>query len=112
MAAKARVARIATHGGPEVIEWHDVELPGPGAGEVRVRNTAIGLNFIDTYHRTGLYPVELPSGLGLEAAGVVEAVGEGVTALSPGDRVATFGPLRGAYSRAARSNSWWNAAPG
>lgn len=94
----ARVARIEQTGGPEVIEWHDVELPRPGPGEVRMRHTAVGLNFIDTYHRRGIYPVELPSGLGVEAAGVVEAVGEGVTEWRPGDRVCTFGPARGAYA--------------
>lgn len=94
----ARMARIERTGGPEVIEWVDVELPPPGPGEVRMRNTAVGLNFIDTYHRSGLYKVPLPSGLGGEAAGTVEAVGEGVTGLVPGDRVATFGPALGAYS--------------
>ena len=87
-------------GGPEVIEWLDEDLPSPGTGEVRMRNTAIGLNFIDTYHRRGIYPVGLPSGLGLEAAGVVEAVGAGVTELRPGDRVCCFGPAIGAYSTA------------
>lgn len=95
-----RMARIEKVGGPEVIQWVDVELPPPGPGEVRMRNTAVGLNFIDTYHRSGLYPVPLPSGLGGEAAGVVEAVGEGVTEFAPGDRVATFGPGIGAYATA------------
>ncbi|MFS2111954.1 quinone oxidoreductase [Sphingomonas sp. Sphisp140] len=95
-----RMARIERVGGPEVIQWVDVELPPPGPGEVRMRNTAVGLNFIDTYHRSGLYPVPLPSGLGGEAAGVVEAVGEGVTEFAPGDRVATFGPGLGAYATA------------
>ena len=95
----ATVAFIERQGGPEVIQWHEVELPSPGPGEVRMRNTAVGLNFIDTYHRGGLYPVKLPSGLGMEAAGVVEAVGEGVTGFAPGDRVCTFmGP--GAYATA------------
>ena len=94
----ARVARIERTGGPEVIEWVDAELPPPGPDEVRVRHSAIGLNFIDTYHRSGLYPVELPAGLGLEAAGVVEAVGEGVQGWKPGDRAGTFGPARGAYA--------------
>lgn len=94
----ARTARIERTGGPEVIQWIDVDLPPPGPGEVRMRNTAVGLNFIDTYHRSGLYPVELPSGLGSEAAGVIEAVGEGVTGFVPGDRVATFGPGLGAYA--------------
>jgi len=100
VALGARAARIARTGGPDVIEWVDVALPEPGPGEVRMRNTAVGLNFIDAYHRSGLYPIALPSGLGMEAAGVVEAVGEGVTGLAPGDRVATFGPLPGAYSTA------------
>ncbi len=95
----ARVARFTTVGGPEVIEWVDVDLPAPGPGEVRFRSTAVGLNFIDTYHRRGAYPVPLPSGLGLEAAGVVEAVGEGA-AFEAGDRVATFGPALGAYATA------------
>lgn len=94
----ARAARIETTGGPEVIGWADVELPPPGSGEVRMRNTAVGLNFIDTYFRSGLYPVPLPSGLGQEAAGVIEALGEGVTGLAIGDRVATFGPPIGAYA--------------
>ncbi|MES2987694.1 MAG: quinone oxidoreductase [Pseudomonadota bacterium] len=95
----ARAARIERIGGPDVIQWVDVDLPPPGPGEVRMRNTAVGLNFIDVYYRTGLYPVPLPSGLGGEAAGVVEAVGEGVD-LAGGDRVATFGPALGAYSTA------------
>lgn len=94
----ARVAVIEKTGGPEVIQWATRDLPPPGPGEVRVRHTAVGLNFIDTYHRSGLYPVPLPSGLGSEAAGVVEAVGEGVMALVPGDRVATYGPGLGAYA--------------
>ncbi|WP_136162274.1 quinone oxidoreductase family protein [Sphingomonas flavalba] len=94
----ARVARIDRIGGPEVIAWHDVALPPPGAGEVLVRQTAVGLNFIDTYHRSGVYPVPLPSGLGTEAAGVVEAVGPDVTGLAPGDRVGHFGARRGAYA--------------
>ena len=92
-------AFIEQQGGPEVIQWREVELPPPGANEVRMRNTAVGLNFIDTYHRGGLYPVKLPSGLGMEAAGVVEAVGDGVAGFAPGDRVCTFmGP--GAYATA------------
>ncbi|MGK6320694.1 quinone oxidoreductase family protein [Sphingomonas sp. DT-204] len=97
---QARAARIEATGGPEVIRIVDVEVPEPGPGEVRMRNTAIGLNYIDTYHRSGLYPLELPTGLGAEAAGVVEAVGEGVEGFAPGDRVATFGPTRGAYATA------------
>ena len=94
----ARTARIEAQGGPEVIQFVDVDLPPPGPGEVRMRNTAIGLNFIDTYHRGGTYPVALPSGLGLEAAGVVEALGEGVSDFAIGDRVCTFGPALGAYA--------------
>jgi NADPH:quinone reductase len=97
---KAQVARIDRVGGPEVIGWQEVDLPPPGPGEVTYRTTAAGLNFIDTYHRSGVYPVELPSGLGVEAAGVVEAVGAAVDGFAPGDRVATFGPLRGAYATA------------
>ncbi|WP_295561790.1 quinone oxidoreductase [uncultured Sphingomonas sp.] len=95
-----RVARITRTGGPEVIEWVDVDLPPPGPGEVRMRHHAVGLNYIDTYHRSGVYPVDLPAGLGSEAAGVVEAVGENVEGLSVGDRVGTFGPSRGAYATA------------
>ena len=96
----ARAARIESVGGPEVIDWVDVDLPAPAAGEVRFRSTAVGLNYIDTYHRRGIYPLPLPSGLGLEAAGVIEAIGEGVTGFDVGDRVATFGPALGAYATA------------
>jgi NADPH2:quinone reductase len=95
-----RKAVIRETGGPEVICWEEVSLGEPGPGEVRMRNTAIGLNMIDTYHRSGIYPIELPSGLGLEAAGVVEAVGPDVTNLREGDHVVTFGPMLGAYSTA------------
>ncbi|PKP91522.1 MAG: quinone oxidoreductase [Alphaproteobacteria bacterium HGW-Alphaproteobacteria-16] len=95
-----RVAVIERTGGPEVITWADRDLPPPGPGEVQMRHDAVGLNFIDTYHRSGLYPVPLPSGLGSETAGVVEAVGEGVHDYAPGDRVATFGPALGAYATA------------
>ncbi len=92
--------RIHRTGGPEVLQWEAVELPPPAAGEVRLRHHAVGLNFIDTYHRSGLYPLPLPSGLGMEGAGVVEAVGEGVAGLKVGARVAyTGGPLD-AYSEA------------
>ena len=95
-----RAAQIRQTGGPDVIEWTDVELAEPGPGEVRMRNLAVGLNFIDTYHRGGLYPMALPSGLGMEAAGIIEAVGDGVTDWRVGDRVATFGPSIGAYATA------------
>jgi NADPH2:quinone reductase len=94
----ARVARIREHGGPEVIEWVDVDLPDPGPGEVRIRATAVGLNFIEIYQRTGLYPLKLPSGLGGESVGVVEAIGPGVESLAVGDRVGTFGPTIGSYA--------------
>ncbi len=90
--------RIHQVGGPEVLSWEPVDVPSPAAGEVRVRQAAVGLNYIDTYHRTGLYPAPLPSGLGLEGAGVVEAVGEGVTELRVGDRVAYAGGPIGAYA--------------
>lgn len=94
----ARAVEITQHGGPDVIQWVERDLPPPGPGEVRMRNTAVGLNYIDTYHRTGMYPIKLPSGLGTEAAGVIEAVGEGVGDFAIGDHVCTFGPALGAYS--------------
>ncbi len=85
--------RFATTGGPEVLGIEDIDLAAPGPGEVLLRHTAIGLNFIDTYHRTGLYPLSLPSGIGLEAAGVIEAVGPGV-GFVPGTRVGyCWGPI-------------------
>lgn len=92
-----RVARILQVGGPDVIRWIDIDLLAPGPGEVRYRSTAVGLNYIDTYHRSGLYPMQMPSGLGVEAAGVVEAVGDGAN-FAVGDRVCTFGPSLGAYA--------------
>ena len=93
-----KAIRIETTGGPDVMKLVDVDVGKPGAGQVRVRQTAIGLNYIDTYHRSGLYPLQFPSGLGLEAAGVVEEVGDGVTSLKPGDRIAYgTGPI-GAYA--------------
>ncbi len=93
-------AFIEKTGGPEVIQWRDEELPPPGPGEVRMRHHAVGLNYIDTYHRSGLYPIDLPGKLGSEATGVVEAVGEGVSDFKVGDRVGVFGPARGAYATA------------
>ncbi len=90
--------RFHENGGPAVLKLESVELQPPGPGEARVRHSAIGVNFIDTYHRSGLYKMPLPSGIGKEAAGVVEAIGEGVTAVKPGDRVVYCdGPL-GSYS--------------
>jgi NADPH2:quinone reductase len=93
-----KAIRFAKAGGPEVLEMQDIDLSPPRAGEVRVKHTAIGVNFIDTYQRSGLYPVPLPSGLGLEAAGVVESVGENVTTFKKGDRIAyCTGPI-GSYA--------------
>jgi NADPH2:quinone reductase len=94
----AKAIRYARTGGPEVMETVDVEVGEPGPGEARVRNHAIGLNFIDVYFRNGLYPAPLPGGLGQEGAGVVEAVGAGVTHVKPGDRVAYAARPNGAYS--------------
>ena len=89
--------RIHEYGGPEVLEWEEIDLPEPAAGEARIRHTAIGLNLIDTYHRTGLYPMDLPVGLGSEAAGIVEAVGDGVTEVAVGDRIVYAGMPIGSY---------------
>ncbi len=85
-------------GGPEVMQWESVSVGDPAGGEARVRHTAVGLNYIDTYHRSGLYKLPLPSGIGLEAAGVVEAVGAGVSDIRVGDRVAYCGGPPGAYA--------------
>ena len=79
--------RFHKAGGPEVLVWEEVKIGKPGAGEARIRHTAVGLNFVDIYNRSGLYPVQLPSGLGGEGTGVVEEIGPGVTNLKPGDRV-------------------------
>ena len=92
--------RFHEAGGPEVLVWESVDLAAPGPGEVRIRHTAVGLNFVDIYTRSGLYPVPLPSGLGSEAAGVVEEVGPGVADLKPGDRVAYGSAPLGAYAEA------------
>jgi NADPH2:quinone reductase len=92
--------RFHKTGGPEVLQWEDVSVAQPGPGECLIRHKAVGLNYIDTYHRTGLYPMPLPSGIGLEAAGVVEAVGSGVTEFKAGDRVAYCNGPIGAYSEA------------
>ncbi|HET9403656.1 MAG TPA: quinone oxidoreductase, partial [Burkholderiales bacterium] len=89
--------RIYETGGPEKLRWEEVQVGAPGEGQVRVRNTAVGLNFIDTYQRSGLYPLPLPFTLGSEGAGVVEAVGPKVREFKVGDRVAYSGPL-GAYA--------------
>lgn len=92
-----KAIKFHEQGGPEVLKWEDVEVGDPGHGQVRIKHTAVGLNFIDTYQRSGLYPMQLPSGLGLEAAGVVTAVGGGVSDLKVGTRVAYASNL-GAYS--------------
>src|SRR5512136_1265450 len=90
--------RIHETGRPDVLRWEAVEVGRPGPGEARLRHTAVGLNFIDTYHRAGLYPLALPAVLGSEGAGVVEEIGPDVTEVKPGDRVAYAGPI-GAYSQ-------------
>jgi NADPH2:quinone reductase len=95
-----KAIRLQQAGGAEVMQYVDVEVGDPGPGEVRVRNHACGLNYIDVYYRSGLYPAPMPSGLGLEAAGVVEAVGAGVTHVKAGDRVAYCSAPLGAYSQA------------
>src|SRR5580693_7611350 len=92
--------RFHKTGGPEVLQWEEVQVGRPGPGEARVRNTAVGLNYVDTYFRSGHYPAPLPSGLGAEGAGVVEEVGPGVIEVKPGDRVAYGNGPQGAYSEA------------
>jgi NADPH2:quinone reductase len=87
--------RIHAPGGPDVLRWEDITVPAPAAGELQIRHTAIGLNYIDVYHRTGIYPVPLPAVIGSEAVGIVEATGAGVTEFKPGDRV-TYAPVIGA----------------
>jgi len=95
-----KAIRFETPGGSDVLRYVDFDLPPPGPGQVRVRHTAIGVNFIDTYHRTGLYPLPLPSGLGSEAAGLVEAVGDGVTGFPIGQRVGYASGVIGSYAEA------------
>jgi NADPH2:quinone reductase len=96
-----KAIRFDNTGGSEVLHYQDYDLPPPGAGEVRVRHTAIGVNFIEIYHRSGLYPVPLPSGLGTEAAGMVDALGDGVTGLKVGERVGYCGGPLGSYAEAS-----------
>lgn len=103
---KTNAIRIHEYGGPEVLRYEEIELADPGEGEARVRHTAIGLNFIDTYHRTGLYPMDLPTGLGSEAAGVVEAVGAGVTDVKEGDRVVYTGRPADSYAECRNFPAW------
>jgi NADPH2:quinone reductase len=90
---------LQKHGGPEKMQWQAVDVPAPGPGQVRLRQTAVGLNYIDCYHRSGLYPLEMPAGIGMEAAGVVEALGEGVSTLAIGDRVAYASGPPGSYAQ-------------
>ncbi|MDS4057237.1 MAG: quinone oxidoreductase [Candidatus Contendobacter sp.] len=95
----SKAIRIHQYGGPEALRWEEVEVGDPGPGQLRVRHGAVGLNYIDVYHRTGLYPLPaLPWTLGMEGAGRVEAVGEGVTEFKTGDRVAYASPPAGAYA--------------
>ena len=94
----AKGIRFHETGGPEVLRWEELEVGDPGAGEIRIRHHAVGLNFADTYFRTGYYPAPLPAGMGVEAAGVIEAVGPGVTDFAVGDRVTYTGSPLGAYS--------------
>jgi NADPH2:quinone reductase len=94
----AQAIRFHETGGPAVLRWESVEVGEPGPGEVRIRHEAVGLNFADTYFRTGMYPAPLPAGMGVEAAGVIEAVGSGVTDFREGDRVTYTGSPLGAYS--------------
>jgi NADPH2:quinone reductase len=96
----AKAIRFHKTGGPEVMQLEDVSVGEPAAGQARIRQTAIGVNFIDTYHRSGLYPMPMPSGLGSEGAGVVDAVGPGVSDVKPGDRVAYTGNPVGSYAEA------------
>jgi len=103
---QTKAIRFHEFGGPEVLRYETIDLPEPGPGEIRIRHTAIGLNLIDTYHRSGLYPLELPSGLGSEAAGVIEALGPGVEGFEVGNRVAYTGRPAMAYSQARN----WPAA--
>lgn len=100
MPSRSHAIRFERTGGPDVLEWTEVDVREPGPGQVLVRHTAVGLNFVDTYFRSGLYPAHLPSGLGSEAAGVIEAVGADVDALAVGDRVAYATGVLGAYAEA------------
>ena len=95
---RARAVRMSAFGGPEALTIETVDLPAPGPGEAQIRQTAIGFNFIDVYQRKGTYPLPLPTGLGHEAAGVVDAVGEGVSDVKAGDRVAYMNAGLGAYA--------------
>lgn len=103
---KTNAIRIHQYGGPDVLQYEEIDIADPAAGEARIRHTAIGLNFIDTYHRTGLYPMDLPTGLGSEAAGIVEAIGPGVTDVQVGDRVVYTGRPADSYSQCRNFSAW------
>ena len=103
-----RAIRFDAFGGPEVLAYREVEVPAPGDGEARIAHRAIGVNFVDVYHRTGLYPLALPSGIGGEGAGFVTAVGPGVTHVAVGDRVAYTAPAPlGSYAEERNINARW-----
>ncbi len=102
-----RTIRIAKTGGPEVMQLVAAEVGDPAPGQVRIRHTAIGVNFIDTYHRSGLYPMALPSGIGLEAAGIVEAIGDSAGHLAAGDRIVYFTNAPGAYATHRLLDARW-----
>ena len=95
-----KAIRMHTQGGPEVMKLEEVDLAAPAAGQIQVKHTAIGLNYIDTYHRSGLYKLELPSGLGMEGAGTVAAIGDGVSSVKVGERIAYAAPPPGSYAEA------------
>lgn len=101
-----KAIRVHEPGGAEKMLFEDVELPDPGPGQARIRHTAVGLNFIDVYHRTGLYPQPAPYGVGMEGAAVVEALGDGVDHIAVGDRVAYAAPPPGSYSEARVVDAW------
>jgi NADPH2:quinone reductase len=103
---RINAVRVHKHGGPEELRYEAIEVGEPGPGEARVRHTAIGLNFTDIHHRTGRYPLPLPHVIGMEAAGVVEAVGDDVTGVKAGDRVAYASDRPGAYSQATVMPAW------
>ena len=92
------VVKIQEQGGPEVMQWEKLDLPKPEPIQIKVKHTAVGLNYIDTYHRSGLYPLTTPSGIGMEGAGVIEEIGSEVTDLIPGDRIVYAAPPPGSYS--------------
>ncbi|WP_024510327.1 quinone oxidoreductase [Bradyrhizobium sp. ARR65] len=98
MTITAHAFKFSRTGGPDVLEWVSDQLPAPAEGQVQIRHEAIGVNYIDVYHRSGTYPLPLPSGIGVEGAGTIEAVGSGVSGLSVGDRVAYAGGPPGAYA--------------